>query len=208
MNSIVRRIAPLGVAFAFVLVAQGSAFAATTPVSIVNFAFSPATVTVLFGGTVQWTNNAGTTTHTSTSGGFDACCPSGPALWQSGNIAGGGTFPFVFTTAGSYPYHCSIHTTMQGTVKVRGRAQPTTGTVTTPFKITWATSIPAGYVVNVQIKRPTGVFTAFLTGTTLRNTMFTPDAGVGTYQFRTQLQSSGNPALRSGFSPNISITVS
>jgi plastocyanin len=199
---------PLGVAMTLVVAAQGSALAATTQVSIVNFAFNPSSVTVKIGDTVNWTNTA-TTTHTTTSDGTDTCCPNGPALWASGNLVANAQFPFVFNVAGSYPYHCSIHTFMTGAVKVKGNAMPRMGGVTTNFKITWAkTAIPAGYVVNVQIARPGGGFTAFLTGTTALSTMFTPDAGTGMYKFRAQLQKSGSPTLKSGFSPAISISVS
>src|SRR5436189_250382 len=75
--------------------------------------------------------------------------------------------------------------------------------------ITWATGVPSGYTFNVQISRPTGGgFTPFLTGTTMLSTMFTPDAGTGTYMFRAQIQQTANPSLKSGFSPKITITVS
>jgi plastocyanin len=199
---------PLGVAVALVAAAQGSALAATTQVSIVNFAFNPTPVTVKVGDTVNWTNTS-TTTHTTTSDGTDVCCPNGPALWASGNLVANAQFPFVFNVAGAYKYHCSIHTTMHGQINVKGNAMPRTGTTTTHFTIVWAkTAIPAGYVVNVQISRPGQGFVNFLTGTTLLSTTFTPDAGTGTYKFRAQLQKSGSGTLKSGFSPAISITVS
>jgi plastocyanin len=201
--------APLGLALALVMSMQGTALAATSQVSIVNFAFDPASSTIKIGGSVQWTNTTVSTTHTSTSDGFDLCCPNGPALWASGNIVAGGTFTFAFVAAGSYTYHCSIHTFMTGTIKVKGKAKPKTGGVTTTFKITWATAIPSGYVANVQLSKPTGGgFQPFLTGTTKTSATFTPNAGTGTYRFRAQLQQVANPALISGFSPSISIAVS
>ncbi len=199
----------LGLAVLTVLALQGPAMAATTPVSIVEGAFIPATVALPIGGSILWTNN-GAERHTTTSDGIDACCPTGAALWDSGKLTGGGvgTFPFEFDVAGIYAYHCTIHTSMRGTVKVRGRAQPTSGNATTQFRITWATAIPAGYDVNVQIKRPGGVFTSFLTGTTSLSTTFTPDAGTGTYQFRFQLHLTGSSTIRSAYSPPATITVS
>src|SRR5205085_1932236 len=115
---------PLGVAVALVAAAQGSALAATTQVSIINFAFSPTPISIKMEDTVNWTNTAGTTTHTTTSDGTDACCPSGAALWASGNLAPNAQFPFVFNVAGTYKYHCSIHTTMHGQVNVKGSAMP------------------------------------------------------------------------------------
>jgi plastocyanin len=45
---------------------------------------------------------------------------------NSGNIVGAATFAHVFASAGSYPYHCTIHPqTMNGTVTVTaGTADP------------------------------------------------------------------------------------
>jgi plastocyanin len=87
-----------------------------TPVSIVNgasvlttTAFSPSTATVAVGGSVTWTNSDNTS-HTST---------AANGAWNSGVIAPGGQFTTTFTTAGSYPYHCTIHPGMVGTITVQ-----------------------------------------------------------------------------------------
>ena len=87
---------------------------ATTPsassdVSIVGMAFSPATLTISVNTTVNWTNNDGVT-HTVT---------SDTGLFNSGNIAAGGTYSRTFTTAGTYSYHCAIHLYMLGTIIVQ-----------------------------------------------------------------------------------------
>jgi len=38
---------------------------------------------------------------------------------MSGNIAGGGgKASLVFSVAGTYPFHCTIHTTMKGTITI------------------------------------------------------------------------------------------
>ena len=87
-----------------------------TPVSIVSgasiltaTAFAPNPITVGLGGSVTWTNRDNTThTATATDGG-----------WNSGNIAPGGTFTRTFPTAGSFPYHCTLHPGMVGTVVVQ-----------------------------------------------------------------------------------------
>jgi plastocyanin len=88
----------------------------STPVSIVNgastltsTAYSPNPVNVSVGGTVTWTNND-TTTHTAT---------STTGAWNSGTIAPGRTFSQRFTSAGSFPYNCTIHPGMVGTVTVQ-----------------------------------------------------------------------------------------
>lgn len=77
----------------------------TTPdatVSISNFAFVPATVTVKAGGTVQWTN-ADSAPHTAT---------DLNNAFTSGNLAQGEKYSFKFTTPGTYTYHCLVHSMM------------------------------------------------------------------------------------------------
>jgi len=84
--------------------------AASNAVSISNFAFSSAALTVHVGDTVTWTNNdSAYHTVTSTDG--------GPL--DSGNIGSGETFSYTFTSAGTYAYQCSFHPSMTGTVTVQ-----------------------------------------------------------------------------------------
>lgn len=83
---------------------------ATDKVSIKDFAFSPADITVKGGTTVTWTNNDSTThTVTETDG------QTGP---NSGNLEPGKSYTFTYATAGTFKYHCSIHSSMTGTVTV------------------------------------------------------------------------------------------
>ncbi len=79
-----------------------------TAVTIKDFAFSPATATAAAGSKVTWTNGD-TTAHTVT-------LDDGSA--DSGNVAPGSTFDHVFATAGTFAYHCTIHSQMKGTVTV------------------------------------------------------------------------------------------
>jgi plastocyanin len=37
---------------------------------------------------------------------------------MSGNIPGGGARSLVFSTAGSFPFHCSVHPSMKGTITI------------------------------------------------------------------------------------------
>lgn len=88
----------------------------TTPpaqvaINITGFAFSPRVDTVAVGGTVTWTNND-QAPHTSTSS-------ASPPLWDSGNLTNGQSFARAFPTAGSYPYVCSLHSGMSGTIVAR-----------------------------------------------------------------------------------------
>ncbi len=82
----------------------------TNKVTIANFAFSPASITVRAGTTVTWTNND-STAHTVTENDGQ----SGPA---SGDINPGRSYSFTFTKSGTYHYHCAIHSSMTGTVLV------------------------------------------------------------------------------------------
>jgi plastocyanin len=75
---------------------------------IQNMAFSPSPLTIAAGTTVTWTNKMGIT-HTVTS---DA------GLFDSGNLNPNGTFSFTFVNAGTYTYHCNIHSSMTATVIV------------------------------------------------------------------------------------------
>jgi plastocyanin len=37
---------------------------------------------------------------------------------MAGNIPGGGTRSLVFSAAGSFPFHCSVHPSMKGTIAI------------------------------------------------------------------------------------------
>ncbi len=70
-------------------------------------AFSPSTVTVAPGEAVIWSFQA---LHTSTSD-----SQTGPEVWDSGFLSTG-TFSHTFTTPGSYPYYCQVHSSPGGTM--------------------------------------------------------------------------------------------
>jgi plastocyanin len=86
-----------------------SSTSSNSTVSLANFAFSPATLNVTVGTTVTWTNND-STTHTVT---------SDTGVFDSGNLAPNSTFSYKFNNAGTFAYHCSIHTSMTGKVIVK-----------------------------------------------------------------------------------------
>jgi plastocyanin len=77
--------------------------------SLGNRAYAPDDLNVSVGTTVTWMNTD-SIFHTSTSGAFG---------WNSGIVAPGGQFSFAFQTAGTFPYYCTIHPGMVGTVVVR-----------------------------------------------------------------------------------------
>ena len=78
-------------------------------VSITDFAFQPAAITVAVGTTVTWTNND-SASHTIT---------ADDGSFTSDTLATGATFSHTFDTAGTVTYHCSIHPSMTGTVTVQ-----------------------------------------------------------------------------------------
>jgi len=83
---------------------------ATNSVTIENFAFSPANITVKKGTTVTWTNKDSITHDITETDG-----KNGP---NSGNLAPGKTYVFTFDNPGTYKYDCSIHPSMIGSVTV------------------------------------------------------------------------------------------
>lgn len=87
-----------------------SALAATETVTINNYTFVPATITVHPGDTVTWTNQD-SIPHTATS--LDG------KSFDSGAIDPGSSWSFVFAKAGNYNYRCEIHPDMRGTVSVK-----------------------------------------------------------------------------------------
>ena len=88
--------------------AQSAAGGGGQNVEIKNFAFNPATVTAKVGDKVTW-KNSDSAAHTVT---FD------DGSVDSKNIDNNGTFDHTFSSAGTFAYHCSIHTNMKGTITV------------------------------------------------------------------------------------------
>jgi plastocyanin len=85
-----------------------SSDAAAVTVNIENFAFDPPEVTAAVGETIGWTN-ADSAPHTATTD--DGGC-------DTGNIAQNATAGLVFDAAGTFPYHCTVHPNMTGTITI------------------------------------------------------------------------------------------
>jgi amicyanin len=82
---------------------------ATNSITIKDYSYSPATITVKVGTKVTWTNqDAVGHTVTADSG-------TGP---DSQLIDQGQSYSFTFDKAGTYTYHCTPHPYMKGTVVV------------------------------------------------------------------------------------------
>jgi plastocyanin len=85
----------------------GGARADELKVTIDNFTFAPAELKVKVGDTVTWSNHDDIP-HTVVSAG----------KFRSKALDTDDTFSFTFTTAGEYPFFCSLHPHMTGTIKV------------------------------------------------------------------------------------------
>ncbi len=110
-----------------------------------GLSFSPSSVSVAPGEKVTWIWADGPHSSTSDS-------TSGPEVWDSG-VRMTGSFDHVFTTLGSYPYYCSVHsfpggTAMNGVVEVVAQETPTpTSTLaptstSTPTPTSTSTALP------------------------------------------------------------------
>jgi amicyanin len=77
-----------------------------------NFAYSPATLTITVGDTVTWTNHD--------SAPHNVVVSDGPEKFTSPTLQTGQSFSYTFTKAGTYAYYCSIHPNMKASVTVQG----------------------------------------------------------------------------------------
>jgi plastocyanin len=172
----------------------------TTSISAQDYSFKPSSPVVTQGWTAQW-NFAGPNTHNVTD-------TSGMGFFASPAKAAGSTFAKRFTAAGTYPYQSTGEPTpMTGSIRVSTNASPPSGTTATSFTVTWGT-VPAGFVEDVQIKRPgSATFVTWKTGQTAASAPFVADAGSGTYYFRARLRKPA-VAAQSGWSPAKTISVS
>jgi plastocyanin len=191
-----KRLTPLLVVIALLLTAT-PAQAATQTVTMSNNFFSPSPKTVNRGDKVMWTNTAGFDAHTST-----GLTPLG--LWSSGSVAPNKTFttPVALIAAGTYPYKCTIHFGMNGTIKVPLSA------VKAGRKITLTlASAPSGATHKFVVQKKSGS-SAFATLGAVTTTTYVFNApSAGTYQFRSALQKNGTTATAAFFSTPISVTV-
>ena len=85
--------------------------ASATAVTVDNFSFSPATITVPVGTTLTWTNHDDVP-HT---------VVSNDQKFKSKALDTDEKFSFTFTEPGTYSYFCSIHPKMVGQIVVEGK---------------------------------------------------------------------------------------
>jgi plastocyanin len=87
---------------------EKSAAGGEVDVSIEGFAFNPADITATVGQTITFTNGD-SAPHTATLD--DGSC-------TTPNIANGASEGLTFNAAGTYPFHCTVHPDMKGTITI------------------------------------------------------------------------------------------
>ncbi len=171
-----------------------AAGAETHDVTIVGVSggFDPSTLTVALGDEVQWTNGD-MINHTTTQS-------SGVGLWDSGSLASGHSFSVELTAAGTYPYHCNIHASMTGTVRVPVQVSLLSSG---KIKVVVASEDAAsGFAYDVQRRKGSGAWKDWKDGITKRSAKYDP-ASSGKYSFRARLV--GDAGDASNWSPTESI---
>ncbi len=93
-----------------------------------SLTFVPATQAIPVGETIHWVWASAAIPHSTTSGSCAGamCTPDGQ--WDSGVHLAPFSFDVTFTTAGAFPYFCTVHgASMQGTILVSAGDTPITG---------------------------------------------------------------------------------
>lgn len=183
-------------ALVLLLSTAGGAAAASHQLEVVNFAFNPSLVKLDLGDTVRW-HNGSTSTHTSTANVLSLWNQNLPPSSFSANI----TFP----QAGTFGYHCTIHSQMRAKIKVRMTGTPTLGSPNATFVIRAANhDAQGGFVYDVQKRKP-GKAWAIWRVMTAQTANFHPGV-VGTWEFRSRLRRTGD-GVAIGWSPPLTIRV-
>jgi plastocyanin len=123
MTAVRLAIATLALLLVGMTAASAAPFGATSGVSIQNFSYVPASVTINAGDSVRWTN-------------LDAASHSAKGVdnsWSTPILQQSGTATVAFSVAGTFQYFCGVHGAgMAGTVVVRATATPAPTPVPTP----------------------------------------------------------------------------
>lgn len=180
---ITRVVAGLLMVAGLTVVPAASTTAGGPSVTVSDMRFTPATLTVAVGATVTW-SFPDSIAHTST---------STQGFWNSGSRSGGQSFEHTFASAGTYPYQCTIHPSMRGTVRV-----PVTRTGSSAgWTLRWATG--TGATDDVQVRKGTGAWRTLKNDTSATSASF---HRLGTWSVRARTMSG---SATSGWSPAVKV---
>jgi plastocyanin len=110
-------------------------------VTIANLAYAPTSLTIYTGDAVLWVWSGPDTNHSVTGDDFDS--DPGKAPSQIDHPVNDG-FAHSFTKAGTYDFHCKVHSFMTGTVKVLPSPTPTDPSATAAPAVTKLTASMRG----------------------------------------------------------------
>jgi plastocyanin len=161
--------------------------AAVANVSVGDDFFNPSTSTINVNDQVKWTW-IGSISHSST---------SNAGLWDSGVHGNGFTYSRTFTTAGNFPYHCTIHSFQTGSVTVQAANVPPSVAITSPtneatFAAPWTGKIQA----TVSDPDDTVSKVDFFAGTNRLGTVTNPPAGPSLTVLTVSNLAAGNYTLK------------
>ncbi len=151
--------------------APRNGFAAVANVSVVNFAFVPATTNISVGDTVIWTWPSGSANHNVVT----TASPT-PAGWTNEPtlFSGPATFTNIFNVSGNFPYQCTLHH-FTGSIVVAAVSLPPTVSITNPAANA-VFAAPANVTIQATASQSGGSITnvQFLVGSAVLTNETTP----------------------------------
>jgi plastocyanin len=184
---------------ALLLLSTASVSAGVPPVvEMKNNFYDPTLQKIVVGDSVTWHNGSGQT-HTTTADLF------GTPFWDR-TVLNGDSTDVGFQHAGTWNYHCEIHSGMQGKVKVKPTASPSSGTTATVFtiRVAWVVA-PSGFIQDIQ-RRKHGKTWKPWTSTAGQTVQWTPGS-TGTWEFRARYRNTSN-GTATGWSQRLTVNVS
>jgi plastocyanin len=164
----------------------------THDVTVTNFSFTPATLTITVGDTVRWTNVLGNHNVVADDNSFTSG-PVAPAPWE---------YTHVFTTNGNNPYYCALHggpggQGMSGAIIVENPVSvPEDELITNKFKLQQNYPNPFNPTTRISFSIPSSAFTSLKVYDIIGNevaTLVNEQKPAGTYEveFNAKQLSSG-----------------
>ncbi len=167
-------------------------------VAVADFSYTPDQVKAVQGAVICW-SFSGPSNHSVTDS-------TGMGLFDSGQLGPGGSFSHAFDSAGTYPYHCTVHAAMKGSVEIPVNITPRTGGLHRTFTVAWSTVQPAPNVVfDVQLRSPGRHWRSWEKGVTAVSGDFLPRF-LGRYSFRARMRDA-TTGKHTGYSPVETIRV-